>query len=147
MPAVVAMRSTPRSAHEAPSASSSSVARSTSAWTAARLGVAVVGTAATVELDRVSSARLTAAMANNLLDGPVLRMGGTCGGRLGRGRHDLNDPFIELFDVHLVDACDRLMADRSGREAKVDFVTTYHMIIEGTLALTGQYFLTDYMTK
>ena len=28
-------------------------------------------------------------------------------------------------------------------EAKVDFVTTYHMVIEGTLALTGQYFLTD----
>ena len=28
-------------------------------------------------------------------------------------------------------------------EAKVDFVTTYHMVIEGTLALTGQYFITD----
>jgi ribonucleoside-diphosphate reductase beta chain len=28
------------------------------------------------------------------------------------------------------------------REAKVDFVTTYHMVIEGTLALTGQHFIT-----
>ena len=32
-------------------------------------------------------------------------------------------------------------------EAKVDFVTLYHMIIEGTLALTGQWFLTDFMER
>ena len=77
----------------------------------------------------------------------VLQIDGTFEDRLERARRDLNDPFLELFDVHLVNACDRLMADRTDREAKVDFVTTYHMIIEGTLALTGQYFITDYMTK
>jgi ribonucleoside-diphosphate reductase beta chain len=77
----------------------------------------------------------------------VLQIDGTFEDRLDRARQDLNAPFIELFDVHLVEACDRLMADRTDREAKVDFVTTYHMIIEGTLALTGQYFLTDYCEK
>lgn len=77
----------------------------------------------------------------------VLQIDGTFEDRLERARRDLNEPFIELFDVHLVQACDRLMADRTDREAKVDFVTTYHMIIEGTLALTGQYFLTDYCEK
>src|SRR3954470_20694777 len=77
----------------------------------------------------------------------VLQIDGTFEDRLERARRDLNEPFLELFDVHLVNACDRLMADRTDREAKVDFVTAYHMIIEGTLALTGQYFLTDYMTK
>src|SRR3954449_8062003 len=77
----------------------------------------------------------------------VLAIDGTFEDRLDRAREDLNEPFLELFDVHLVNACDRLMADRTDREAKVDFVTTYHMIIEGTLALTGQYFITDYMTK
>src|SRR3954449_3208419 len=77
----------------------------------------------------------------------VLGLDGTFEDRLNRAREDLNEPFIELFDVHLVDACDRLMADRTDREAKVDFVTAYHMIIEGTLALTGQYFLTDYCEK
>ncbi|MCW3066942.1 MAG: hypothetical protein JWN32_4114, partial [Solirubrobacterales bacterium] len=41
----------------------------------------------------------------------------------------------------------RLIADPTDREAKVDFVTTYHMVIEGTLALTGQYFITDYYEK
>jgi len=49
--------------------------------------------------------------------------------------------------VHLVDACKRLVADPTDREAKVDFVTTYHMIIEGTLALTGQFFLTDFFER
>ena len=77
----------------------------------------------------------------------VLQIDGTFEDRLDRAREDLNAPFIELFDVHLVQACDRLMADRTDREAKVDFITTYHMIIEGTLALTGQYFLTDYCQK
>ena len=42
---------------------------------------------------------------------------------------------------------ERLVADPSDVEAKVDFVTLYHMIIEGTLALTGQWFLTDFMER
>jgi len=67
--------------------------------------------------------------------------------QLDKVREDVNDAFLQLFDVHLVDACKRLVADPTDREAKVDFVTTYHMIIEGTLALTGQFFLTDYFEK
>ena len=35
-----------------------------------------------------------------------------------------------------------LVADPRDLGAKVDFVTTYHMVIEGTLALTGQHFIT-----
>jgi len=77
----------------------------------------------------------------------VVGYDGTFEDRLTRARQDLNDAFLVLFDEHLVDACDRLMADRSDLEAKVDFVTTYHMVIEGTLALTGQYFITDHMEK
>jgi ribonucleoside-diphosphate reductase beta chain len=41
----------------------------------------------------------------------------------------------------------RLVENPRDIEAKVDFVTLYHMIIEGTLALTGQNFLTDYMER
>jgi ribonucleoside-diphosphate reductase beta chain len=62
--------------------------------------------------------------------------------RLDRAREDLNDAFKVLFDEVLVDANRRLLADPSDMEAKVDFVTTYHMVIEGTLALTGQDTLT-----
>ncbi|MEO6496570.1 MAG: ribonucleotide-diphosphate reductase subunit beta, partial [Solirubrobacteraceae bacterium] len=77
----------------------------------------------------------------------VLQIDGTFEDRLDSARGDLNAAFLELFDVHLVQACDRLMDDRHDRGAKVDFITTYHMIIEGMLALTGQYFLTDYCEK
>jgi ribonucleoside-diphosphate reductase beta chain len=68
-------------------------------------------------------------------------------GRLQRVREELNDAFGRLFDQALVEAGKRLIADPSDREAKVDFVTTYHMVIEGTLALTGQNFITDYFEK
>ena len=67
--------------------------------------------------------------------------------RLGRVREYLNDAFVKLFDESLVEHGRRLIADPSDIEAKVDFVTTYHMVIEGTLALTGQHFITDYWEK
>jgi ribonucleoside-diphosphate reductase beta chain len=64
--------------------------------------------------------------------------------RLARVREQLNDAFVQLFDTDLVRAANRLVADPRDREAKVQFVTTYHMVIEGALALTGQHFITDY---
>ena len=52
-----------------------------------------------------------------------------------------------MFDGVLVEWSERLVQNPRDIEAKVDFVTLYHMIIEGTLALTGQNFLTDYMER
>jgi ribonucleoside-diphosphate reductase beta chain len=54
---------------------------------------------------------------------------------------------VELFDGHLVEANRRLVESPRDVEAKIDFVTAYHMVIEGTLALTGQYFQTDWMER
>ncbi|MSO41041.1 MAG: hypothetical protein EXQ70_03965 [Solirubrobacterales bacterium] len=67
--------------------------------------------------------------------------------RLARVREELNDSFAELFDKALVEANQRLISDPSSIEAKVDYVTIYRMVIEGTLALTGQYTMTDYLEK
>ena len=67
--------------------------------------------------------------------------------RLTRVREHLTEPFVALFDGSLVEAGHRLIADPSDRGAKVDFVTAYHMVIEGTLALTGQNFLTRYFEE
>jgi ribonucleoside-diphosphate reductase beta chain len=72
----------------------------------------------------------------------VIGYDGTFEDRLERARVDLNDAFRVLFDDVLVDANRRLLADPADLDAKVDFVTTYHMVIEGTLALTGQDTLT-----
>jgi ribonucleoside-diphosphate reductase beta chain len=67
--------------------------------------------------------------------------------RLAFVRKDVTDAFVELFDNRLVEMGKRLIADPSDLEAKVDFVTGYHMVIEGTLALTGQHFMLDYYEK
>ena len=75
----------------------------------------------------------------------VLEIDGSFEDRLARARRDLNPAFIEMFDGVLVEWGGRLVQNPRDIEAKVDFVTLYHMIIEGTLALTGQNFLTDYM--
>jgi hypothetical protein len=61
----------------------------------------------------------------------VFSIGGGMDAQLQEVRAELNDAFVELFDGHLVDACNRLVADPADRNAKVDFVTTYHM---GTLS-------------
>lgn len=65
-------------------------------------------------------------------------------GRLGHVRRNVNRAFIQLFDEELVSSGRRLIEDPSDIAAKVDFVTIYHMVIEGTLALTGQQFMTRY---
>ncbi len=67
--------------------------------------------------------------------------------RLGRVREHLNEAFVKLFDESLVEAGRQLIENPRDVEAKVDFVTTYHMVIEGALALTGQNFITEYMEK
>jgi ribonucleoside-diphosphate reductase beta chain len=75
----------------------------------------------------------------------VLERDGTFEDRLEAARADVNESFIQMFDVELVEAQERLLADPTDIEAKVDFVVLYHMVIEGTLALTGQHFIQDYL--
>src|SRR3954454_9951610 len=61
----------------------------------------------------------------------VLGYDGSFEDRLDRAREDLNDAFKLLFDENLVEAGNRLIGDPGDREAKVDFIVTYHMLIEG----------------
>src|SRR5258708_39073960 len=61
----------------------------------------------------------------------VLGLDGSFEDRLQRARRDLNPAFIEMFDGVLVDWGGRLIENPRDIEAKVDFVTLYHMIIEG----------------
>ena len=81
----------------------------------------------------------------NRLYEEVFAYDGTFEDRLVRAREDLTEDYFKLFDGYLVEAHDALLADPKDIGAKVDFVTLYHMVIEGTLALTGQYFQTSNM--
>ena len=83
----------------------------------------------------------------NRLFEEVFSVDGSYEDRLERARRDLTADYFKLFDGYLVDAHDALLADPTDIGAKVDFVTIYHMVIEGTLALTGQYFQTDNMER
>jgi ribonucleoside-diphosphate reductase beta chain len=67
--------------------------------------------------------------------------------RLARVRENVTEAFVTLFDDNLVKAGERLIANPRDLATKVEFITTYHMVIEGTLALTGQHFLLDYFEK
>jgi len=77
----------------------------------------------------------------------VLQYDGSFEDRLGRCREQLNEHYVTLFDEHLVNANQALVDNPRDIEAKIDFVVIYHMVIEGTLALTGQYFQTGWMER
>jgi ribonucleoside-diphosphate reductase beta chain len=71
----------------------------------------------------------------------------TIGTHVERARTQLSPAFSEIFDQALVQAHERLVASPADRGAKVDFVTTYHMVIEGTLGLTAFNFIVRYLER
>jgi ribonucleoside-diphosphate reductase beta chain len=72
---------------------------------------------------------------------------GTIAAHVARSREVLGEPFKRIFDEALVQAHDRLLRDPTDRTAKVDFVTIYHMILEGTLGLVTSHFLLDLLRE
>ncbi len=64
--------------------------------------------------------------------------------RLVDVKANCNEAFVQLFDERLMGAVDRLRVDPKDIPAKVEAITIYHMIVEGTLALTGQNFIIRY---
>src|SRR3954451_17358189 len=64
--------------------------------------------------------------------------------RLRATEENLTTSFTQLFDEMLTGRVDRLAAEPEDTEALVEAVTLYHMIIEGSLALTGQHFIIEY---
>jgi ribonucleoside-diphosphate reductase beta chain len=83
----------------------------------------------------------------NRLFEEVFAYDGSFEDRLERAREDLNDDYFKLFDGYLVETHQALLEDPANIEAKVDFITVYHMVIEGTLALTGQRFQTEHVER
>jgi ribonucleoside-diphosphate reductase beta chain len=64
-----------------------------------------------------------------------------------RARRLLSPTFETIFDAVLVQAHERLTAEPASAEAKVEYVTVYHMVIEGTLGLTAFNFITRYLER
>lgn len=71
----------------------------------------------------------------------------TVAAHVARARGSVSEGFRRLFDVALVEYHDRLVAAPADREAKLRFVTLYHLILEGTLGLTTFKFSTDHLNR
>jgi ribonucleoside-diphosphate reductase beta chain len=72
---------------------------------------------------------------------------GTIAEHVERARQELSGDFRLIFDQALVGAHERLAADPGDAAAKVEFVTIYHMVIEGTLGLTAFNFIVRYLRQ
>ena len=79
-------------------------------------------------VDEVRHMQFYARFQNEVIADPA-----AIGAHVARAREVLGEPFKYIFDEALVKAHDRLRLDPGDREAKVDFVTIYHMVLEGTL--------------
>ncbi len=64
-----------------------------------------------------------------------------------RAREQTSPAFRAIFDVALVEAHERLVANPADAAAKVRFVTLYHQILEGTLGLTSFNFVAGYLER
>lgn len=64
--------------------------------------------------------------------------------RLAETSRHLNADFTTLFDEMLTGRSRRLEQEPEDLETAVEFVTIYHMVVEGMLGLTGQHFVLEY---
>src|SRR5829696_5848550 len=93
-------------------------------------------------VDEVRHMQFYARFQNEVIADPA-----AIGAHVARAREVLGPAFEQVFDQALVQAHDRLRLDPADREAKVRFVTIYHMLIEGTLGLTASHFILDYLRE
>jgi ribonucleoside-diphosphate reductase beta chain len=87
-------------------------------------------------VDEVRHMQFYARFQNEVVADPA-----TISDHVARARELLGEPFRRIFDDALVGAHDRLRTDPTNREAKVDFVTIYHLLVEGTLGIVTSHFL------
>ncbi|MGH2974998.1 MAG: ribonucleotide-diphosphate reductase subunit beta [Solirubrobacterales bacterium] len=97
---------------------------------------------ATQQVDEARHMQFYARFRNEVVAEPEL-----IAAHVERAREHVSPAFERLFDVALVEAHERLVAEPQSKEAKVAFVTLYHLILESTLGLTTFKFTTDYLTE
>jgi ribonucleoside-diphosphate reductase beta chain len=68
-------------------------------------------------------------------------------GRMREVEQILLTPWREVFDDGLRDVAKRIQAKPDDLDLFVEGITTYHMVVEGFLAVTGQTLIRDYMLE
>jgi len=95
---------------------------------------------ASQQVDEARHMQFYARVQNEVIAAP-----GLIAAHVARSRRELGESFAVIFDQALVDAHNRLAGNPGDAGAKVDFVTTYHLVIESTLGLTAFEFITRYL--
>jgi ribonucleoside-diphosphate reductase beta chain len=93
-------------------------------------------------VDEVRHMRFYARFQDEVITDPA-----TIGDHVARAREVLGEPFKRIFDEALVQVHERLVREPRDRAAKVDFVTIYHMTLEGTLGIVTSHFLLDLLRE
>ena len=68
-------------------------------------------------------------------------------GRMREVEKTLTSPWREVFDDGLRDVAERIKRSPDDLDLFVEGITTYHMVIEGVLAMTGQTLILKYMVE
>ena len=97
---------------------------------------------ATQQVDEARHMQFYARFQNEVIAAPA-----TVSAHVDRARAEVSDAFRLIFDEVLVAAHERLVREPASLEAKVRFVTLYHLILEGTLGLTTFKFATEYLER
>ena len=97
---------------------------------------------ATQQVDEARHMQFYARFRDVVIDSPE-----TIAAHVERARDQVSPAFRRLFDEALVQAHQALVASPDDLEAKVRFVTLYHLILESTLGLTSFRFITDYLKR
>jgi ribonucleoside-diphosphate reductase beta chain len=97
---------------------------------------------ATQQVDEARHMQLYARFQDEVVSDPA-----AIAAHVKRAREQISPAFRAIFDVALVEAHERLVANPADAEAKVRFVTLYHQILEGTLGLTSFNFVASYLER
>jgi ribonucleoside-diphosphate reductase beta chain len=97
---------------------------------------------ATQQVDEARHMQFYARFRDEVIDSPTV-----IAAHVQSAREQVSPAFRKIFDEALVEAHQALVDSPGDLEAKVRFVTLYHLILESTLGLTSFKFITDYLKR
>ena len=97
---------------------------------------------ATQQVDEARHMQFYARFQDEVVDSPA-----AIAAHVERARAEVSPAFRRIFDEALVQAHERLIAEPADLEAKVRFVTLYHLILESTLGLTTYRFVSEFLGR
>jgi ribonucleoside-diphosphate reductase beta chain len=97
---------------------------------------------ATQQVDEARHMQFYARFRDEVIDAPA-----EIAAHVQRAREEVSPAFRRMFDAALVEAHETLVASPRDLQAKVRFVTLYHLILESTLGLTAFRFITRYLEQ